>query len=721
MVVCAYRDVDPTLGAPLSAALAELVREPHTTQIGLAGLSEPDVAEYIELATGTEAAPRLAQAIHEETEGNPLFVGEVVHLLDAEGRMAEADAHLRIPPGVRAVIGERVGRLSERCRELLVVASVIGREFGLDPLTRLSGLPRDELFDVLDEAVAERVVGEVPGAPGRLRFGHALIRDTLYDELSSARRLQLHQDAAGALEAAYSADLEPHLAELAHHFFAAAPAGVADRAVEYASRAGDRAASQLAYEEAARLYEMALTLVGAGVGRCELLLALGDAQARAGATPASRRSFGEAAQLAETLGLNENLAQAALGYGGRLIWEVVKGDSDYAPLLERALAAVGHEDGPLRVRLLARLASGPLRDVDLPRERSWALSGQALEMARRIGDPGTLAYALAAYNAANHRPEFTREQVALTTELIQVAMDLGELERAAEGHEQRAAALIELGEMGRARADVAALAKLATDLHQPSQEALAVAYRALFALLEGDFADAQDLMADSLRLAERVQTWGARAGYDLKVYVLHRHQGRLEEVEGLVRRSTHADPTHPIWQCVQAQMAAGLGHEAEAREALGALAADDFAQMPLDEAWLAGVGLLAEAANALTDPERAADLYELLHPWADRVAVSYGDFSTGSVSRNLGLLAETMERWDDAEGHFEAALEMNERIGARPWLALTQSDYARVLRARDRPGDRKRARDLLEAADAAFSELGMPVTVLSAGPAPSSP
>ena len=179
----AFRDVDPTLRDPLTAALAELVREPHTAQIGLTGLSEADVAEYIELSTGIEPARRLVQAIHAETEGNPLFVAEVVRLLEAEGRIAEADAHLRIPPGVRAVIGRRVGRLSERCRTLLVPASVIGREFGLDALAQLSELPRDELLDVLDEAMAERVVADVPGSPGRLRFGHALIRDTLYDEL----------------------------------------------------------------------------------------------------------------------------------------------------------------------------------------------------------------------------------------------------------------------------------------------------------------------------------------------------------------------------------------------------------------------------------------------------------------------------------------------------------------------------------------------------------
>jgi tetratricopeptide (TPR) repeat protein len=706
LVVCAYRDVDPTLRDPLNAALAELVREPQTAHIELAGLSERDVAEYIELSTGVEAAPGLVLAIHSQTEGHPLFVAEVVQLLDATGRIAEPDAQLRIPPGVRAVIGQRMGRLSERCRSLLVPASVMGREFRLDALAQLTALGRDELLDAVDEAIAERVVGDAPGSPGRLRFGHALIRDTLYDGLTSARRLQLHKAVGEVLEAVYAADLEPHLAELAHHFFAAAPTGVTDKAIDYARRAGHRAASQLGYEEAVRLYRMSLTLVREDTARCELLLALGNAQARAGDAPESRRSFREAARLAESLGLKDQLAEAALGYGGRLIWEVLRGDADYAPLLERALAALGEEESPLRVRLLARLASGPLR-AGHPSERKSALSSQALEMARHIGDEGTLAYALAAYNAANHSPAFTREQVLLTTELIEVAMKVGDLERAAEGHEQRAAALIELGELGRARADVAALARLADELRQPSQNAFATAYRALLAMLAGDFAEAEGFTAELLRVAERSQIWSAEVAYHLQVYALRREQGRLEEIQDFVRSSGERYSTYPIWRCVVALTAAELGRTAEGHQALEALAADGFAQLPFDETWLASMALLAEAASALGDAEHAAVLYDLLLPYADRVALSYAEISTGSVSRNLGLLAATTERWDDARRHFEDALEANQRIGARSWLAHTQEDYARMLFAAGPCADGDKARGLLAEARSAYRKLGM--------------
>ena len=556
LLVCAFRDVDPTLQDPLIAALAALVREPQTVQIELAGLNESDVARYIKRSTGIEAVPRLVEAIHAETEGNPLFVAEVVRLLAAEGRFTEAEAHLRIPPGVRVVIRQRVGRLSERCRSLLAPASVMGREFGLDTLAHLSELSGEALLDVLDEALTERVVADVPGSPGRLRFSHALIRDTLYDELGSSRRLRLHQDAVAALEEVNAANLEPHLAELAHHSFAAGAAGDPAKAAGYARRAGDLAVTQLAFEEAARLYGMALTLVGEDRIRCELLLALGDAQGRSGDTPGLKDSFRKAADLAERLDLSEELASAALGYGGRLLWEVSRGDPDHVPLLERALAALGSGDSALRVRLLSRLSGGPLRDASFPPERRRSLSEEALAMARRIGDPGTLAYALSGYIAANHSPDFAETQVALGTELIQLSLETGELERATEGYEHRATALIELGEMRRAKADLAALASLAQDLRQPSQEWFVAVYTALVELLEGRMLEAERSIEAALRVGERAQSWNAAVSHGLQLYLLRREQGRVAEIEALVRHSVEEYPTYPIWRCVLAHMAA---------------------------------------------------------------------------------------------------------------------------------------------------------------------
>ena len=680
LIVGAYRDVDPTLSDPLTSALAELVREPHTSQIGLDGLSEADVSEYIELAAATRPPSELVAAIHAETEGNALFVAEVVRLLDAEGRLGEAGAALSIPPGVRAVIGQRLGRLSPDCRELLAAASVLGREFRLDVLAQLAGLERADMLDRLDEAASERAVVDVPRSPGRLRFGHALIRDTLYDDLAPARRLRMHARAGAALEAAYAADPEPHLAELARHYVAAAPAGFAETAVDYARRAGDRAVGQLAFEEAERHDETALGLAGDALTRCELLLALGEARARAGDRPRAKEAMYEAAQLAERHGLREQLGRAALGYGGRIIWDVSRDDARLVPLLERALAAVDEADSPMRVRLLARLAGGPLRDASFPPERKARLSEEALAMARRLDcDSATLAYAMHGYILGHHSPDHVRSQLELATELIEVAGRAGDKERVFDGHEERFDALVELGDVEAARVELAAMDRVAHELRQPSQAWLVGAHEALLALLAGRLEDAERLVESARRLGERTQGWNATVTHRLQLYALRREQDRLGEVEELIRRSVAEFPTYPIIRCVQTHVLAQLGAHDEARAALEELTRGRCAALPFDEEWLVSTCLLADAGVVLGAGQVAATLYELLVPYDDHVAISYPEVSIGAVALRLGALAATIGRDDDARRHFADALAMHDRIGARRWHARTEREAARLL------------------------------------------
>jgi DNA-binding SARP family transcriptional activator/RecA/RadA recombinase len=679
VVVCAFRDVDPTLSDPLTSTLAELVREPHTSQIALGGLNELDVAEYVELATGTLPTSELVAAIHAETEGNALFVAEVVRLLEAEGRLGDPAAALRIPPGVRAVIGQRLARLQPACRDLLAAASVLGREFTLDVLQRLGELDRDEMLDALDEAVSERAVLDMPRSPGRLRFAHALIRDTLYDDLAPMRRLRLHERAGAALEGVHAGDLAPYLSELARHYVAAAPAGAIDKAVDYARRAGDQALGQLAFEEAVRHYETALTLVDEGVTRCELLLALGEARARAGDQRAAKEAMAEAARLAERHDLGEQLGRAALGYGGRIIWEVSRDDPELVPLLERAIEAQGDGDSALRVRLLARLAGGPLRDASFPPERKAGLSEEALAMARRLDDTATLAFALHGYILGHHSPDHTRSQLEVATELIDVAGRAGDKERVFDGLEERLCALVELGDVEAATGELAAMQRVARELRQPSQAWLVTAYEALLALLAGALDDAERLVRAARDLGEGPQSWNAAVTYRLQLYVLRREQGRLAEIEDLVRASAGEYPTYLILRCVLVHVLCETGSEDEARSALAELARDRFASLPFDEEWLVSAGLLADAASALGEVEHAEVLYELLAPYADRIAISYPEVSTGAVARNLGVLAASIGRGDQARRHFAAAIALHRRIGARTWLARTERDAARLL------------------------------------------
>jgi eukaryotic-like serine/threonine-protein kinase len=448
--------------------------------------------------------PLCSCAVHHETEGNPLFVGEVVRLLAAEGRLGEpvdpASWRLAIPQGIREVIGRRVSRLSKERSRTLSLASVLGREFDLEPLEGLSSLASDELLEVLDEAAAARVVGEVPGSPGRLPFAHSLIRDTLYDELSPARRARLHLRAGEALESLYAQNRDPHLAELAHHFFQALPGGDVEKAIQYARRAADRAVALLAYEEAVRLYEMGLRARDFAVRpddatRCDLLVSLADALARAGDMAAAKHVYLQAAQAARTAGLAEPLGRAAVGYGGRFVWPRAGTDLNMIPLLEEALRALPDEDSELRVRIMARLA-GAMRD-DPDREPRDHLSHQAVVMAERMGSAETLAYALMGRFAAMLGPDNGSERLLLAARMVRTAEAANDLELIFEGRLHRMLALLQTADRPSYLRELQEMERVAEELRQPAQLWLVQASRATRALLEGRFADAEMTIAEA--------------------------------------------------------------------------------------------------------------------------------------------------------------------------------------------------------------------------------
>jgi DNA-binding SARP family transcriptional activator len=722
VVVGTYREEEAAEDEPVSASLSEVRRLP-CRELRLGGLAAEHVATYIELATGVTPHPSLVEAIHAETEGNPLFVGEVVRLLAAEGRLSEAPQpgwRLQIPPGLHEVIARRLRRLSKDCRRLLTLASVLGREFSFEALEHVSDATEDELLEVLDEAFAARVLSDVPGAVGRMRFSHARVRDALYDDMSIARRAQLHRRIAEALEELYRPDPEPHLAELAHHFFLAGPGGDIDRTVEYTRRAGEREIALLAYEEAVRHFQMALRAFERHPAKnareqCELYHGLGDALAKAGRMPEAKDAFLTAAGLARQAELPEQLARAALGYGGRFVWSRAWGDAHLVPLLEEALRALPEEDSELRVRLLARLAAGPLRD-SLPPEPRRAMAQEAVAIARRLGDPMTLAYALEGRYEAYWGPDRLDERLAIANELIDVAENAGDLERAYAGRDCRYYALLESGDMAAAYRDHEVATRLAEELRQPAQLWDTAVRRAQLALFEGRFAEAERGIHEALDIGRVAQTANAQVAFDLQMYALRREQGRLAEMLDVVERAVEDYPAYPVWRFVRVDLYAQLDREEDARRALDECAANGFrlyvkGHTPhlgeLEMQWLFSVSLLPEPCRYLGDTARAAVLYELVRAYERLNATTAPELCAGSVGRGLGILAAVASDFDRASQHFEQALEQNMAMGARPWVAYTHYDYARMLLDGDASSDRSRAQELLVSARATSRELGM--------------
>jgi eukaryotic-like serine/threonine-protein kinase len=508
-----------------------------------------------------------------------------------------------------------------------------------------------------------------------------------------------------SLEYLYGAEPGPHLAELAHH----AMAGRAfEQGVRFARGAGHRALALLAFEEAGRLYRAALDALEAaepanGRARCELLLALGEAENRAGDSPAAKRAFGAAADIARRLHLPTSLARAALGYGGRMGWGRAGRDDRLVPLLEEALAALADDELELRARVLARLA-GALRD-EPSRDRRDRLSAEAVELARRSASDDALAYALDGRAVAVCAPDAIEEGLALGTELCEVARRTGDPERIMAGYDTRIIALLQSGQVGAAEADVAAALSLAQEVKQPARLWEAHGHQTLLALATGRLDEAEALIPKALVLGERAVPDGAIPVHRTHRYTLCDFRGGLEEVEPAIRELIADYPARPLFRCVLAHIHARLGRIDEARRILDELAADDFATVPFDQEWLYAMSILAETCVLVDDVATAAVLYRLILPWEALCGADPGEGMRGSLARELGLLATALGRFDDADRHFADAIAANDAMGALPWLARAQADHARMLRARGDPGDRERADKLDAAARATFADL----------------
>ena len=715
LVLATFRDVEVTRDHPLAASLSELARAQGTTRISLAGLSRPDAGRLIEAITGRTPPAELVAAIHRETEGNPLFIGEVVRALASEGwpRSASDCRPWPIPEGVREVIGRRLHRLPEDCRRILTVGSVIGRDFAVEALRRITGRSAQDLLDSVRDAVAAGVIGDVRNAPGTFRFAHSLIRDTRYEELTPAHRIRLHREVGEDLEAMYARDPEPHLAELAYHFFEAAPAGDGRKAVDHAVAAGRRAVALLAYEEAVRLFRMALQALRESPDeelRCQVLLLLGDAESRSGDGPASRETLLEAAGIATRLDLPELLARAAFAYAGRIPWARAGIDRQVIPLLKQALEALGAEDSVLRVLLLSRLA-GALRDQPAMAPRA-ALGREAVAMARRIGDPETLIYALLGQLASTFLgPDGLDQRFAFAEELDRLTEQVEDRERRMDALFFRFLAFMASGQVWEARDQAELHSRLAGELRQPCHQWYAGMVVTILALQDGRFEEADRLIAKTLEAGRQAQAWDAEASHLFALFGLRREQGRLAELEDDLRRAPLDYPGYRSLRCMLLTTLCDLGRLDEARALFEQLATGEFAAFPKDSEWLFALTLLAEAAEVLgdRDRDRALVLYRQLAPYAGLVALAASEVSVGPVSRPVGILATLLGHDDDAAGHFEDAIACTQRMGARPWLAHAQQAYARMLVGRGRPGDRKRAVELLTSALEACERLGMAV------------
>ena len=558
-----YRESEISDRHPLHELIGDLRREGTLRRLELTGLAESEVGELVAELASAPATESFVHALAGETEGNPFFIEEVVrHIRDTAGALSEEMTleEAGVPDGVREVTARRLRRLSEPTRAVLLVASVIGREFDYDVLTAVVSQAGDELVEALEEGVEARVLREA-GHVGRYAFTHALVRATLYDSISQLRRARLHGRVGEALVRLRGGDLDPHLAMLAHHFAQAAPVERPDRAIDFALAAARRADRMLAWEEAAQHYRAALRareLAGAvdDQVRAELLLALGASEDRAGLEEEARETFQAAIRTARQLGDAVLLTRAALGVAGP--WSALsRSDPGRVGLLDEALEALPEDDSPLRARLLARM-SLELYYAGEP-ELRLSLSEEAVVIARRTGDLRTLASCLDARHYALWLPENVEQRLEVAAELRSVAEETGDPELELQGAAWTIIDLMELGDIDGVDIQIAAVSKLAEALHRPIWLWWASLFRGARAQLAGEFDEAERLAQETLAIGQRGQAENALHYYAQSMFNIRREQGRLAEVEGAVRGFIELYPAIPAWRGALALLLIELG------------------------------------------------------------------------------------------------------------------------------------------------------------------
>jgi class 3 adenylate cyclase/tetratricopeptide (TPR) repeat protein len=720
LVIATYRDTDLDDDHPLNWALSDLRSLAGVDRLPLVGLDEPGVVDLLERVSKQHADASLralARRLHSETEGNPLFIGEVLRHLAESGRLEQRDGRwigaadgdgFGIPDGVKEVIGQRLHRLGPNATEVLQIASCIGRDFPIDLLIAVGGRDVDIVLDVVDSALSARLVEEAE--PDQYRFTHALVRSTLLERLSAARRMRVHRRIAEELEA-----WQPgNATALAYQWCEASTAGDARRAIAYSRRAADAAAQQAAFDEAVALLERASAMVAdpsiddETAGR--LWVALGDARMTSGRVEAARDAYVEGAS--HLPDRSPELVHIALSFHGPS--RAGHQDDRHAMLAHRALAGVDENRDPATAaRVHAQLSL--MHDKWAPAQLDEAM--RAVELATRSGDPRALcdAYRARFWTAEPGRSsDYAEASLAAARDGAPAEVLLNTFVIALIGAAQR-------GDYERFGSLAREHATLAEESRLPIARGLSRCILATMHVTRAELAAAESLTDEALEITDDqtvMLSWGV-----IRLQLL-RMTERRDEAAAMLRSwlDSHLVPESGLLLC-EAALALCLaegGRRELSQARFDDLAANRFARVSDRRNWLhtGELATLSDLCAALGDRVHAEGLIDLMRPWEhDHLQVSVSE-DCGPTALHLGRLECLVGRLDDAVAHLERALA--ETTSGEAWWKACESklELGKALLKR---GDGERAAVMLDEARTFAQGAGLLLLARQAEQAAASP
>ncbi len=695
---------------PLSAALAELRRTTPFARVALRGLTVDEVHRMMRAIRGQEVPWGRAEAIHRQTEGNPLFVQEVLRYLVEEGivvreggqwvRADGGEADAGIPEGLRDVIGKRLSRLRPETNQVLTIAAVIGRDFRLDALQQVADRPEEAVIAALEEAQARAIIEErrSPGGGGlAFRFMHAFFRQTLYEEIFAARRIRWHQQVGRALERVYGRRVDEHAAELAEHFANSSDPDDLGKAVRYGELAARRAMGVYAYGEAARHLERALEAQEVldpddADRRCDLLLALCRALIPSGE---SERVFTSVAE--EAFALAETLHDAHRAVAACQLAMIALGDVRRRHRAGWAASATGSGSSgrigmPPRGRWTActricgsRWHCGTRGGIT--NRGAWSGRRSSWRASSAIGRPSSRRPATWP-NGATATPS----EHAHRLEAAQLIWDLRFSQDGADGMGAGDAllatpgggmggwrgAFLTWGDRERAEAIARAVESAAARSHEPAARILDLEFRAVLATWDGALGRALELADAAQRLGEQAGSAGLgrqAAGRARRRALLY--LGRPAEVLASIPTPANLWATGGAFAAQQAIYLAHAGRIAEATAIIDQfLAARDLSD-PNDTTAATLLRYLLEAAVAAGHTQAVAMIEPKLAPLADLLFTEPS--ITNCLGRDLGGAARLLAQPAKARAYYQQGIAACTHGRHRPELALCRLELAELL------------------------------------------
>ncbi|MDN4501320.1 AAA family ATPase [Alteromonadaceae bacterium BrNp21-10] len=685
MIIGSYRDSDVSDDHRFSKTISELSRLYRYSHLHLSNLDVDAVTAFIQTEITDVTANTLSRIV-QRTDGHPLYLMETIRHLQ-QGGDAEA-----LPQNLKAIINQRLMSLCDETLKALRAAAVIGRSFDILTLHNMLGIGVEVVLQRLESALVSGQLNEL-NEPGQFQFSHALIRDTLYDALTSAERLHLHCNLAEYLEHSSS-----DLVQIAFHYHQASPLGMADKAVEYAYKAGVEANKMMAYEIAVRYFQQALRLAPLS-DKPKLTLTLAMAQLRSGESVLAIVTFEKACELAEQSCENLIFAEAAMGMEDAS-WRPGLANATVLSFLQRALEYPQINGSKLEVRLLCALIRGHMMCGDRS-VKTKKLQQKARQLAEIIGDDELMARVLLAEILATQLdpliPSLYELRIGKGEEAVELAMRSGNVMFSVEIYSWLIQDLFVVGNIDRMLQHIDRQLQLGERIKQPYFNYYFLLWHSLLNFAQGNFSAAQQFADKALDHCRWLPGQDGDGIYGIQTFSIKRELGQLQGFAPIVEQFVKSTSKQAMWKPGLALIYADIGEVHKAQTLLDELLREEQINIPNDAMWLTSVAYLSEVCATLGATQYAQRLYDLLLPHQDFNLLIGSNISTlGAVSRILGMLATALQQWSIAEAHFEHAIASNDKQSFAVFSAHSRYAYACMLHTRNIDDDVNHAQTLVD-------------------------